>query len=162
MQGRSVCRGKIFRGARACIARGVQRLPAGPVPGHHRATAVQAVRAVNANIILSVGGGSIIDAAKAVIICLRENINTVEGLAARIGKISEGPGGPSHISIPRSLDASYRHLFCNRTTKIILLFKNKCTEIKIGKQMHKGKYERKCTKSNAKVFALALEFVSWV
>lgn len=64
--------------------------------------AAQAARAANAEIILSVGGGSIIDAAKAVIICLRENIDTVEALSARIGQVSEGPGGPRHISIPTS------------------------------------------------------------
>jgi alcohol dehydrogenase class IV len=68
--------------------------------------AAQAVRAANADIILSVGGGSIIDAAKAVIICLRENIDTVEALSARIGQISEGPGGPRHISIPTTLSGA--------------------------------------------------------
>lgn len=68
--------------------------------------AAQAARAANADIILSVGGGSIIDAAKAVIICLRENIDTVEALSARIGQISEGPGGPRHISIPTTLSGA--------------------------------------------------------
>ena len=68
--------------------------------------AAQAARAANAEIILSVGGGSIIDAAKAVIICLRENIDTVEALSARIGQVSEGPGGPRHISIPTTLSGA--------------------------------------------------------
>ena len=68
--------------------------------------AAQAARAANANIILSVGGGSIIDAAKAVIICLRESIDTVEALSSRIGQISEGPGGPRHISIPTTLSGA--------------------------------------------------------
>ena len=68
--------------------------------------AAQAARDANANIILSVGGGSIIDAAKAVIICLRENIDTVEELSCRIGQISEGPGGPRHISIPTTLSGA--------------------------------------------------------
>ena len=68
--------------------------------------AAQAARDANADVILSVGGGSIIDAAKAVIICLRENIDTVEGLSSRIGQISEGPGGPGHISIPTTLSGA--------------------------------------------------------
>ena len=69
-------------------------------------SAAQAARAANPDIILSIGGGSIIDAAKAVIICLRENINTVEALSARIGQVSQGPGGPRHISIPTTLSGA--------------------------------------------------------
>jgi maleylacetate reductase len=68
--------------------------------------AAQAARVANADIILSVGGGSIIDAAKAVIICLRESIDTVEALSSRIGQISEGPSGPRHISIPTTLSGA--------------------------------------------------------
>ena len=68
--------------------------------------AAHAAREANADIILSVGGGSIIDAAKAVIICLRESIDTVEALSSRIGQISEGPGGPRHISIPTTLSGA--------------------------------------------------------
>ncbi len=68
--------------------------------------AAQAARATNADIILSVGGGSIIDAAKAVIICLREDIDTVEALTARIGQVSEGPVGPRHICIPTTLSGA--------------------------------------------------------
>jgi len=68
--------------------------------------AAQAARIANADIILSVGGGSIIDAAKAAIICLRESIDTVEALSSRIGQISEGPGGPRHISIPTTLSGA--------------------------------------------------------
>ena len=63
--------------------------------------AAQVVRDANANIILSVGGGSIIDAAKAVIICLRENIDTVEGLSSRIGQISEGQAAQAILAYLR-------------------------------------------------------------
>lgn len=68
--------------------------------------AAQAARAAKADIILSVGGGSIIDAAKAVIICLREDIDTVEALSARIGQVSEGAVGPRHICIPTTLSGA--------------------------------------------------------
>ena len=68
--------------------------------------AAQAIRDTNADIILSVGGGSIIDAAKAVIICLRENIDTVEALSDRTGQVSEGPGGPRHICLPTTLSGA--------------------------------------------------------
>lgn len=69
-------------------------------------TAAQATRAAQADIVLSVGGGSVIDATKAVILCLRENIDTVEALSARVGQVSEGPGGPRHICIPTTLSGA--------------------------------------------------------
>ena len=69
-------------------------------------TAAEAARAANPDIVLSVGGGSIIDAAKAVLICLRENIDMVAALSARIGQVSDGPGGPRHICIPTTLSGA--------------------------------------------------------
>jgi maleylacetate reductase len=43
--------------------------------------AAAAARAADADLILAVGGGSVIDAAKVITICLRHNITDVEGLA---------------------------------------------------------------------------------
>lgn len=68
--------------------------------------AAEAARKCNPDIILSVGGGSIIDAAKAVIICLRENIKTTDELSKRVGQVSMGPGGPRHVSIPTTLSGA--------------------------------------------------------
>ena len=68
--------------------------------------AAKAARDANANIILSVGGGSIIDAAKAVIICLRENIDTVEELVLPHRANQRRARRPRHISIPTTLSGA--------------------------------------------------------
>jgi len=68
--------------------------------------ATKAARDTSCNMILSVGGGSVIDAAKAMIVCLRENIDSVDALSSQVGKVSEGPSGPLHICAPTTLSGA--------------------------------------------------------
>ena len=64
--------------------------------------AAQAIRDTHADIILSVGGGSIIDAAKAVIICLRKISIRSRPYQPASGKSAKGPAA-------RAIFACRRH-----------------------------------------------------
>jgi alcohol dehydrogenase class IV len=79
------------------------------MPAHTPRSAVIAAaamaRAVNADLIVTVGGGSITDGAKAVQLCLANDITTVEGLDACRGDAVFRPPTVRQISVPTTLSA---------------------------------------------------------
>src|SRR5260370_15805875 len=67
--------------------------------------AADQARAANADIIVTVGGGSITDGAKAVQLCLANDVNTVEGIDAIRGQGSGSLAAPTvrQISVPTTI-----------------------------------------------------------
>jgi maleylacetate reductase len=79
------------------------------MPPHTPRSAVVAAAAMareaNADLIVTVGGGSITDGAKAVQLCLGNDITTVEGLDACRGDATFRPPTIRQISVPTTLSA---------------------------------------------------------
>lgn len=84
------------------------------MPAHTPRSAVVAAaneaRAVGADMILTIGGGSVTDGAKAVRFCLANDIDTVEGIdAVRVGPgAAQSDGAPPavpQVSVPTTLSA---------------------------------------------------------
>jgi maleylacetate reductase len=79
------------------------------MPAHTPRSAVIAAAAMareaNADLIVTVGGGSITDGAKAVQLCLANDITTVEGLDACRGDAAFRPPTIRQISVPTTLSA---------------------------------------------------------
>src|ERR1700716_800385 len=81
------------------------------MPAHTPRAAVIAAanqaRDADADIIVTIGGGSITDGAKAVQLCLANNVNTVEGIDALRGQGSRSPplAAPTvrQISVPTTI-----------------------------------------------------------
>jgi maleylacetate reductase len=79
------------------------------MPPHSPRSAVIAAaadaRAANADLIVTVGGGSLTDGAKVVQLCLANDITTVEGLDAIRGQPAPNPPTVRQVSVPTTLSA---------------------------------------------------------
>ncbi len=90
------------------------------------AAAAQA-REAKADLIVTVGGGSITDAAKAVQLCLANDITTTEGLDACRGDATFAPPTVRQISVPTTLSAGEFSGIAgvtNEATKVKELFRH--------------------------------------
>ncbi len=90
-------------------------------------TATAAAREANADLIVTVGGGSITDAAKAVQLCLANDIVTPEGMDACRGDAVFNPPTIRQISVPTTLSAGEFSAMAGVTderTKVKELFKH--------------------------------------
>ncbi len=101
------------------------------MPAHTPRSAViaatNAARAANADLIVTVGGGSITDGAKAVQICLANDITTPEGMDACRGDAVFKPPAIRQISVPTTLSAGeFSHLsgVTDERTKVKELFRH--------------------------------------
>jgi maleylacetate reductase len=101
------------------------------MPAHTPRSAVIAAAALareaNADLIVTVGGGSITDGAKAVQLCLANDITTVEGLDACRGDAVVRPPTIRQISVPTTLSAGEFSGIAgvtNETTKTKELFRH--------------------------------------
>ncbi len=101
------------------------------MPAHTPRSAViaatNAARAANADLIVTVGGGSITDGAKAVQICLANDITTPEGMDACRGEAMFKPPAIRQISVPTTLSAGeFSHLsgVTDERTKVKELFRH--------------------------------------
>jgi alcohol dehydrogenase class IV len=65
----------------------------------------EAARAVDPDLIVTVGGGSPIDTVKVVLLCLTHDIRTREGLLAIAGKSTSTPASVRQIVVPTTLSA---------------------------------------------------------
>lgn len=77
--------------------------------------AIKAARAVEPDLIVSVGGGTPIDAVKVMLVCMAEGVDTVEGMSNCHMSIAEdgsriipkiGPPPYPHISVPTTLSGA--------------------------------------------------------
>ena len=101
------------------------------MPPHTPRSAVVAAtaqaREANADLIVTVGGGSITDAAKAVQLCLANDITTAEGMDACRGDSAFRPPVIRQISVPTTLSAGEFSGIAgvtNETTKVKELFRH--------------------------------------
>lgn len=100
-------------------------------------SAADAARAANADLLVSIGGGSVTDGTKAVNMCIEKNVKSVDDFDALVGKSFFGPPewehtgkAPKQIAIPTTLsageftpiagvtdtrnpDKSHKELFCH-------------------------------------------------
>lgn len=77
--------------------------------------AIKAAQAVEPDLIVSVGGGTPIDAVKVMLVCMAEGVDTVEGMSACHMQVREdgsrfvpkiGPPPCPHIAVPTTLSAA--------------------------------------------------------
>ena len=104
------------------------------MPPHTPRSAVIAAaalaREVNADLIVTVGGGSLTDGAKAVQLCLANDIATVEGMDACRGDTDLRPPTIRQVSVPTTLSAGEFSALAgvtNEATRVKELFKHPMT-----------------------------------
>lgn len=77
--------------------------------------AIKAAQAVEPDLIVSVGGGTPIDAVKVMLVCMAEGVDTVEGMSACHMRVADdgsriiptiGPPPCPHISVPTTLSGA--------------------------------------------------------
>ncbi|KAL2786658.1 alcohol dehydrogenase [Aspergillus keveii] len=100
-------------------------------------------RACEADVFLTIGGGTLTDGAKAVVLALANNAQTLEHMQALVERQEQGPGGESEssslyipiISVPTTLSAAkyssiagatndtthYKHVFRSPSPSLVIL-----------------------------------------
>lgn len=95
--------------------RGVFDEVAEHTPRESVVAAIKATKAVDPDMIVSVGGGTVIDAVKVMLVCMAEGVDTVEGMSACHMRVAEdgsrivpkiGPPPFPHISVPTTLSGA--------------------------------------------------------
>lgn len=87
------------------------RLLTGHTPREDVLSAAAAAREAGADLLVSIGGGSVTDGTKAVNLCLDRDVRTVAGLDRYVGQDVFGPdeyamgGGVRHVAVPTTLSA---------------------------------------------------------
>ncbi|CAN5723069.1 iron-containing alcohol dehydrogenase [soil metagenome] len=104
------------------------------MPAHSPRSAVIAAanqaREARADLIVTLGGGSITDAAKAVQLCLANDVTTVEGMDAIRGTATLKPPAVRQVSIPTTLSAgefSGMAGITNEATKVKEMYRHPLT-----------------------------------